>query len=71
VVEYTPNQVKEAVAGWGAAPKEQMQLMVQSQLGLASPPKPADAADAVAVALCHLAHAPSAAATARALGASS
>ncbi len=58
VVEYTPNQVKEAVAGWGAAPKEQMQRMVQSLLGLSAPPKPADAADAVAVALCHLAHAP-------------
>ena len=58
VVEYTPNQVKEAVAGWGAASKEQMQQMVQSRLGLATAPKPADAADAVAVALCHLAHAP-------------
>lgn len=62
VVEYTPNQVKEAVAGWGAAPKDQMQRMVQSLLGLSSPPRPADAADAVAVALCHLAHAPSRAA---------
>lgn len=67
VVEYTPNQVKEAVAGWGAASKDQMQRMVQSLLGLASPPRPADAADAVAVALCHIAHAPSRAA-ARAAG---
>lgn len=67
VVEYTPNQVKEAVAGWGAAPKEQMQQMVQSLLGLESPPKPADAADAAAVALCHLAHAPSVAAAARSM----
>ena len=69
VVEYTPNQVKEAVAGWGGAPKEQMQMMVQSLLGLESAPKPADAADAVAVALCHLAHAPAAAAAARAVAA--
>ncbi len=65
VVEYTPNQVKEAVAGWGAAPKEQMQQMVQSLLGLDAPPQPADAADAAAVALCHLAHAPMQAAVQR------
>lgn len=58
VIEYTPNQVKEAVAGWGAASKEQIQTMVQSLLNLSAPPKPADAADALAVALCHLAHAP-------------
>ncbi len=58
VREYTPNQVKEAVAGWGAAPKEQMQRMIQVLLALDSPPSPADAADAAAVALCHLAHAP-------------
>jgi len=58
VFEYTPNQVKEAVAGWGAAPKEQMQRMIQALLSLDSPPSPADAADAAAVALCHLAHAP-------------
>lgn len=70
VVEYTPNQVKEAVAGWGGAPKEQMQLMVQSLLGLDEPPQPADAADAVAVALCHIAHAPAMAAATRATGAS-
>ena len=55
---YTPNQVKEAVAGYGAASKEQMQRMVQTLLGLTAPPKPADAADAVAIALCHLAVAP-------------
>lgn len=67
VHEYTPNQVKEAVAGWGGAPKQQMQLMVQSLLGLAEPPRPADAADAVAVALCHIAHAPSVAASQRAV----
>ncbi len=58
VVEYTPNQVKEAVAGWGAASKEQIQVMVQSLLKLSEPPKPADAADALAVALCHLTYAP-------------
>ncbi len=67
VVEYTPNQVKEAVAGWGAAPKDQTMQMVQSLLRLEAPPRPADAADAVAVALCHLAHAPRRAA-ARAAG---
>ena len=58
VVEYTPNQIKEAVGGWGAATKDQMQRMVQTLLGLAELPTPADAADAAAVALCHLAHAP-------------
>ena len=67
VHEYTPNQVKEAIAGWGGAPKQQIQSMVQSLLGLDEPPKPADAADAVAVALCHIAHAPSIAASQRAL----
>lgn len=58
VAQYTPNQVKDAVAGWGAAPKEQVQRMVQARLRLASPPRPADAADACALALCHLAMAP-------------
>jgi crossover junction endodeoxyribonuclease RuvC len=58
VVQYSPNQVKEAVAGWGGAPKEQVQRMVQVRLGLAAPPRPADAADAAALALCHLARAP-------------
>ena len=56
VVEYTPNQVKEAVAGWGSADKGQMQRMVQSLLSLPELPSPPDAADAAAVALCHLAH---------------
>lgn len=55
---YSPNQVKEAVAGHGSADKEQVGEMVQTLLGLAAPPKPADAADAAALALCHLAHAP-------------
>jgi crossover junction endodeoxyribonuclease RuvC len=58
VVEYTPNQVKEAVAGWGGAGKEQVQRMVQVRLGLNAPPQPADAADAAALALCHLVLAP-------------
>ena len=66
VVEYSPNQVKEAVTGWGAAPKDQVAQMVQSLLGLARPPEPPDAADAAAVALCHVAMAPSAAARRRA-----
>jgi crossover junction endodeoxyribonuclease RuvC len=58
VVQYTPNQVKQAVAGYGAAGKEQVQRMVQSLLGLPEVPRPADAADALALALCHLAMAP-------------
>lgn len=58
VVQYTPNQVKDAVAGWGGAGKEQVQRMVQTRLGLSRPPRPADAADAAALALCHLATAP-------------
>ena len=68
VVQYTPNQVKEAVTGWGAAGKEQVQRMVQVRLGLATPPKPADAADAAALALCHLAMAPLQARVAAATG---
>ncbi len=58
VVQYTPNQVKDAVAGWGGAGKEQVQKMVQTRLGLSTVPKPADAADAAALALCHLAVSP-------------
>jgi crossover junction endodeoxyribonuclease RuvC len=58
VVQYAPNQVKDAVAGWGGASKEQVQKMVQTRLGLARPPRPADAADAAALALCYLAMAP-------------
>jgi crossover junction endodeoxyribonuclease RuvC len=58
VVQYTPNEVKQAVAGFGAAPKEQVQRMVQAQLALAEKPTPADVADALAIALCHLAMAP-------------
>jgi crossover junction endodeoxyribonuclease RuvC len=58
VVQYTPNQVKDAVTGWGGASKEQVQRMVQARLRLGAPPRPADAADACALALCHLAIAP-------------
>lgn len=58
VVQYTPTQVKSAVTGSGAADKQQVQRMVQSLLNLAMPPKPADAADALALAICHLAAAP-------------
>ena len=58
VAQYSPNAVKSVVAGDGRAEKVQVQEMVQFLLGLASPPKPADAADAAALALCHLAHDP-------------
>jgi crossover junction endodeoxyribonuclease RuvC len=58
VIQYTPNQVKDAVAGWGGADKAQVQKMVQARLGLTSLPRPADAADAAALALCHLAMSP-------------
>jgi crossover junction endodeoxyribonuclease RuvC len=66
VAEYAPSQIKEAVTGWGAAPKEQVGQMVASLLGLAEVPRPADAADAAAIALCHLAMAPLAASAASA-----
>ena len=55
VTEYSPNQVKDAVAGFGAADKEQVQRMVQMLLELDEPPRPADAADAAAIALTHVA----------------
>ena len=57
VVQYTSNEVKQAVAGFGAAPKDQMQRMVKTLLGLDAVPRPADAADALALALCHIARA--------------
>jgi crossover junction endodeoxyribonuclease RuvC len=53
VAQYTANEVKQAVAGYGAASKEQVQRMVQSLLRMAVVPKPADAADALALALTH------------------
>lgn len=58
VIQYTPNQVKETVAGWGSADKTAVARMVQTRLGLATLPKPPDAADAAALALCYLALAP-------------
>ena len=58
VVQYTPSQVKSAVTGSGTANKLQVQKMVQQRLGLSTLPEPADAADAAAIALCHLAIAP-------------
>jgi len=54
VCQYTPNEVKQAVAGYGAAGKEQVQAMVTRLLNLAEVPKPPDAADALALAICHL-----------------
>lgn len=53
VVHYTPMEVKQSVAGYGKAPKEQVQRMVAMILGLGSIPRPDDAADAIAVAICH------------------
>ncbi len=55
VVQYSPNEIKEAVTGWGGADKEQMEQMVQTLLGISQPLRPVDAADAVAVALCFFA----------------
>ena len=52
--EYTPLQIKQALTGIGRAEKKQVQFMVKSILGLDSIPRPDDAADALAVALCHI-----------------
>lgn len=52
--EYAPTQVKQRVTNYGASSKEQVQEMVRIQLGLSEAPHPNDAADALAVALCHL-----------------
>jgi crossover junction endodeoxyribonuclease RuvC len=54
VRSYSPREVKACVAGYGHANKRQMQQMVRVQLGLSELPEPSDAADALAVALCHL-----------------
>ena len=54
VRSYSPREVKACVAGYGHADKKQMQLMVRAQLGMKETPEPSDAADALAVALCHL-----------------
>jgi crossover junction endodeoxyribonuclease RuvC len=52
--EYTPLEVKQSVSGYGRASKEQVQKLVQILLGLDFIPEPDDAADAIAVAICHL-----------------
>ncbi len=54
VFEYTPNEIKQAVAGYGSADKRQMQEMVRMLLALEAIPRPDDAADALAVAITHL-----------------
>ena len=53
IAEYSPSEIKQAIVGYGRAEKQQMQHMVQMLLGLAERPSPHDAADALAVALCH------------------
>jgi crossover junction endodeoxyribonuclease RuvC len=54
VAQYSPNEVKLAVAGYGSATKDQVQSMVGVLLGLPERPRPADRADALALAICHL-----------------
>jgi crossover junction endodeoxyribonuclease RuvC len=58
VHEYTPSAVKMAIVGVGSAPKDQVGALVARRLGLQAAPQPADAADALAVAMCHLQSAP-------------
>jgi crossover junction endodeoxyribonuclease RuvC len=53
VVSYNPTQIKKTITGNGRAPKEQVQLTIQRELGLPRIPEPPDVADALAVALCH------------------
>jgi crossover junction endodeoxyribonuclease RuvC len=63
VTEYAPSLVKKATVGKGNATKERVALLIQSHLHLKAPPTPSDAADALAIAFCHLiqarGHAPS------------
>jgi crossover junction endodeoxyribonuclease RuvC len=54
VVAYSPLSIKSSVVGYGRAEKSQVQFMVARLLNLAEPPQPADAADALAIAICHL-----------------
>jgi crossover junction endodeoxyribonuclease RuvC len=54
VAQYTSNEVKQALVGYGGATKDQVQRMVATVLGLGVPPRPPDAADALALAVCHL-----------------
>jgi crossover junction endodeoxyribonuclease RuvC len=58
VEEFSPSEIKRAVTGNGSARKEQVALMVGSILGLAEPPRPSDASDALAAAICFLHRAP-------------
>src|ERR1700735_5384179 len=57
VAEYAPLTIKSSVVGYGLAAKEQVQFMVARLLALEEAPKPADAADALAIAICHIHHA--------------
>jgi len=68
VVEYTPAEVKRAVVGYGRAEKQQVQKMIMLLLGLEQAPKPFDASDALAVAICHLHSEPAARLKTRASG---
>ena len=54
IFEYAPKEAKKAVVGYGGASKFQVQAMMQQLLNLSKPPEPEDAADALAIALCHL-----------------
>jgi crossover junction endodeoxyribonuclease RuvC len=54
IAEYTPLEIKQAVAGYGGADKNQVQYMVKALLNLDEIPQPDDAADALAVAICHI-----------------
>jgi crossover junction endodeoxyribonuclease RuvC len=54
IYEYTPAEIKKSVTGNGRADKEQVQKMVQHLLSLKEPPRPYDASDALAIALCHI-----------------
>lgn len=57
VAEYAPLTIKSTVTGYGLAAKQQVQFMVARLLELGAPPEPADAADALAIAVCHIHHA--------------
>lgn len=57
VAEYAPLKIKSTVTGYGLAQKEQVQFMVARLLNLSALPEPADAADALAIAICHIQHA--------------
>jgi crossover junction endodeoxyribonuclease RuvC len=65
VAEYAPLTIKSSVVGYGLAAKEQVQFMVARLLELEEAPKPADAADALAIAICHIHHAQTAEAVQR------